>query len=259
MSLRVYNTPVIVLHRINLGETDKILTLFTREKGKLSAVARGARKPLSKMPGATELFTHSRMQIAVGRSLDVVTQAEIVNAFSNTRADLARIAYASVITELADRFMEERDPHPEVFSLTLGALGALERESEPDLVAQLFALHLLSGVGYRPHLENCVVGGEELGDGPVAFSPSLGGALCAAHRRRFADALAVRPDTLALAGALLRIGPAEHEALALLATHAPADVRRELDGLLRAHMQYRLERPIKSLDFVREVRAVYAA
>lgn len=77
MSLRVYTTPAVVLHRINLGENDKILTLFTRERGKLSAVAKGSRKPISKLAGATELFTHSRMQLAVGRSLDVITQAKM--------------------------------------------------------------------------------------------------------------------------------------------------------------------------------------
>ncbi|MBI3946527.1 MAG: DNA repair protein RecO [Armatimonadetes bacterium] len=260
MPLRVYTTGALVLRRINLSEYDKILTLFTEERGKLSAVAKGARKPVSRLAGATELFAHVRLQLAVGRSLDVVTQAETVDAFQLIRDDLGRIAYASVMAELLDRFTEERDPHPDLFRLTLGSLRALAHAAHPDLQTHWFTLRLLAGVGYRPHLEDCVVGREPVaGPGPVAFSPSHGGVVCGTHRRGSADAIPVHPDTLSLAGALMRLAPEHEAALALLAPHAPPARRRELDRLLTAHIQHRLERPIKSLDFLREVQAVYAA
>jgi DNA repair protein RecO (recombination protein O) len=258
LSLRVYTTPAVVLHRINLGENDKILTLFTRERGKLSAVAKGSRKPISKLAGATELFTHSRMQLAVGRSLDVITQAEIAHPFQRIRGDLTRIAYASFLTELVERFTAERDPHAAVFDLLVETLSVLERTPSPGLVAQLFALRLLANLGYRPHLEDCVTCHQAVDAEPAAFSPSLGGVLCAAHRRRHADVIPVRLDTLALARMLLRIPPTDAAALQTLAEHALPTVCRELDKVLRAHLQYRLERPLRSLDFIQEIQAMDA-
>lgn len=257
MSFRLYSASALVLHRINLSEHDKIVTLFTEERGKLNAVAKGARKPVSKLAGSTELFTHSRMQLAVGRSLDVITQTEIVDSFHGIRADLERIAYAAVVTELLDRFTEERDPNPGIFTLTLASLRGLQRGGALDLRLRLYQLHLLAAVGYQPHLDDCVVDHEALAQGPLAFSPALGGVLCAAHRRRQADAIAVQPDTVKLARALQHLGPDDDAALATLDQHAPMLLRRELDRLLRAHIQFRLERPIHSLDFVREVQAVY--
>lgn len=259
MFLRVYNTNAVVLRRINLSEYDKILTLFTEERGKLNAVAKGSRKPISRLAGATELFTHARWQLAMGRSLDVVTQAETIDAFHHIRSDLGRIAHALVMTELLDRFTEERDPSPELFRLLVFSLRTLEHFDPPDLLTQWFALRLLQGVGYRPHLENCVVGGEAIPAGLLFFSPSLGGVVCSRHRRGHADVIPVQPETLTLACTLMRLDPGEEEPLALLAPHVSAGRRRELDRLLQAHLHYRLERPIQSLDFVRELQAISPA
>ncbi|HLJ56044.1 MAG TPA: DNA repair protein RecO, partial [Chthonomonadaceae bacterium] len=80
-----YNASGIVVHRTDLGEHDRILTLFTRDKGKLSAVAKGSRRAASRLSGATELFVHARMQLAVGKTLDIVTQCEIQQSFSGLR------------------------------------------------------------------------------------------------------------------------------------------------------------------------------
>lgn len=257
MSLRVYTTGVIVLHRINLAEHDKILTLYTEERGKLNAVAKGARKPVSKLAGATELFTHSRMQLAVGSHLDIVTQAEIRDAFQHTRSDLARIAYASVMAEILDRSVEERDPHPEVFRLLLECLRSVDRSAHPDLVALLFELQLLAHLGYEPHLGGCVAGGAGEKETPVAaFSPSLGGTLCAGHARSRGDAMPMGAETLALGQALLRVAAPDGESLDALGSRASAAARRELEKTVRSHLQYRIERPVRSMDFVREVQAM---
>lgn len=248
-----------MLHRINLGEHDRILTLYTLDRGKLNVVAKGSRKPVSKLAGATELFTHSRLQLAVGRNLDVVTQAEITDPFHRIRSDLARIAHASLMAELVDRFTEERDPHPEILDLTVDCLRALEHTHDPDLVTHLFQLHLLAGLGYCPHLAGCVACHDPSGAQPVAFCAALGGAVCAAHRRGRTDAFGVRPETLALARAFLGIAPSNGEALALLSSHAGPDVRRELDRVIRSHILFHLQRPLRSLDFIEEVRAMDAA
>src|SRR5215468_2707066 len=101
-----YTTTGLVLHRLNLGETDKILTLYTREHGKLSAVAKGARRAGSRLSGATELFTDSKFLLATGKTLDIVTQCEIRESFPALRNDLERLARATYFCELLDRMTQ---------------------------------------------------------------------------------------------------------------------------------------------------------
>src|SRR5579862_3611183 len=95
-----YTADSLVLHRLNLGENDRILTLYTREHGKLSAVAKGARRATSRLVGATELFTQARVLLATGRSLDILTQCEIRASFPALRNDLERLARATYLCEL---------------------------------------------------------------------------------------------------------------------------------------------------------------
>src|SRR5579871_4481700 len=126
-----YTAAGLVLRRINLGETDKILTLYTREHGKLSAVAKGARRAGSRLSGATELFTYSRNL-------------------------LARATY---LCELLDRLTLERDAtmSEELCDLTLSALYLLKRAQDyPDGVVHAYELRLLAALGYAPVLDRCV-------------------------------------------------------------------------------------------------------
>src|SRR5260370_15324919 len=135
---RVYKARAIVLKRISVGETDRILTLFTREHGKLSAIAKGARRELSRLAAATEPFTYSRVLLAVGQNLDVLTQGEVQEAFHVVRNDLTKISYASYFAELVNATIEERQPNPELFDLLLWCLTLLEQAALPDLVARMF-------------------------------------------------------------------------------------------------------------------------
>src|SRR5437867_3061084 len=141
----VYNVNAIVLRRSDLGETDRILRLLTRECGRVDAIAKGSRRGASKLSGATEIFTHSRMMLATGKSLEVVSQCEIRECFPALRGDLNALARASYICELVDRLMEEREPNPEVFDLVLSALYLLQRSPvNPDVIVHAFEMRLLS-------------------------------------------------------------------------------------------------------------------
>ncbi len=161
----VYTATGLVLHRINLGETDKILTLYTRERGKLSAVAKGARRVTSRFSGATELFTVSRLLLATGKSLDIVTQCEIAESFPGLRADLPRLVRATYFCELLDRLTLEHDAtaSEELFDLTVSALYLLERaEAYPDSIVHSYEMRLMAALGYAPVLDHCVVCGNPL-------------------------------------------------------------------------------------------------
>src|SRR2546423_2355136 len=206
----VYKAQSIVLHRTNLGETDKILTLLTRDSGKVSAVAKGSRRPGSRLSGATELSTHSKMLLAIGRNLDIVSQCEIRESFPALRHDLALMTRATYLCELTDRLVEEREPNQEVFDLLLSALYLLQRAPDrPDIIVHAYELRLLAERGYAPELNDCVRCGEHLGRGRMAFSPSQGGALCAAGRHDAQDAFSVPVEAVELMRALMHAEPAD--------------------------------------------------
>lgn len=252
----VYKAEAIVLRQQTMGEADRVVTLFTREYGKLRAVARGIRRPTSRLGGRVEPFTHARLLLARGRTLDVIAQADVVGAFAGLRADLTRTGYAAYIAELVDRFLPERDRHESVFVLVRTALQDLEQagEEEAELYALWFALHLAEDLGYRPEAAVCVGCGRRLPQGAGrgeawAFSPALGGALCAACAAREADAVRVAPGVLAACEYLLRLPSGRSSRLRIRAAE-----RRELAGLVQRHLEYRLEGRLRAPSVIGRLR-----
>jgi DNA repair protein RecO (recombination protein O) len=237
------------LHRISLGETDRIVTLLTPDHGKINAVAKGARRAGSKLSGATELFTQSRMLLAVGKSLDVIAQCEVSESFPVLRADLNLLARATYACELVDHLMEEREPDSEAYDLLLSTLYLLQRSVEiPDVVLHAFELRLLAIRGYAPRLDGCARCDGELGRGRVAFSPSVGGALCA-DCRFGNDAAAVRPETLAVMQTMLVASPE-----AIIELTPPERIMAEVGRCLKWYIRYRLDRELRSVEFLDMLR-----
>ena len=253
-----YSANGLVLHRINLGETDKIVTLYTRELGKISAVAKGARKGNSRLSGATELFTLSRFLLGTGKSLDIVQQCEISAAFSSLRLDLERMARATYFCELLDRFTAERDASSsaELLDLTVSALRLLEQAAPQilDLAVHAYELRLLDTLGYAPVLTHCVRCGEPIHGRQIGFSPALGGVLCAFDRFKADDAQALSGEAAAM---LQMLGTEEPEAwrTQTVTPKIAADMARALRWYIRA----RTERNLKSADFLDSLRAGQSA
>ena len=244
----VYKASALVLRRIPLGEKDKILTLFTREYGKLSAVAKGARRTTSRLAGASEPFMLLKALLAEGMNLDILTQCEIVHSFPTLRGDFGLVLRATYACELLDKLTVERDPAPEAFDLLLSTLYVLQRASDPDAALHAFELQFLALVGYEPRLDSCARCQRDLSDAnPVGgYSPSLGGLLDATCADLVDDALPARPETAALMRRLL----ASDDARTLAQTELSETARDEIARILRAHLRYRLERTIKSTEFL---------
>jgi len=249
--MRTYAASGIVLRRIDLGEKDRILTILTKELGKLSAVAKGSRRPGSKLGGASEPFTCSKMLLASGRELDVLSQAEIKESFPNTRSEIARVAYAIYFLELVNHFTEERQPNPDLFDTLLSALYVLESGTDPEITARYFELQLLSVLGYEPHFDGCLRCGRRIGRERVAFSPSLGGIVCGKCSAAPNDAIWVPGAAASYVRALRQ---AEPQTLRQL--NVPPGARRDLARMLRWHIRYTLDRDLKSAEFIRAVEAV---
>ncbi len=230
----VYKAEAIVIRRVNLGEADRIVTLFTRDQGKIAAVAKGARKPKSRFVGRLELFTHLRVLLGVGRSLDVVSQVEVVEPFASLREDLPRLGYASMVAEALDRATPDREPLPEVFNLARTALEFI-RGGDGAVATPWFAAHLLVEIGYAPRLGSCVVCGRRL-SGACVFSHVLGGTLCEADRPRDPRAVPISAGMLKTVQFLLQATPS------VLPRLTPdSRMRTEVGELLQQYLEHRLE------------------
>jgi DNA repair protein RecO (recombination protein O) len=172
----VYKAEGVVLGRRNLGEADRILTLFTREFGRLQAKAKAVRKTTSRLAGRLEPFTHASFLLARGKAVDVVAQVEVVEGHGQLRADLRRLGYAWLVAELVVQLVPEGEPHPEVFRLLVETLRLLEH-SDPAVAAAWCGLRLFGDLGYRPSTDRCPVCGRPPAPRDV-WSPRFGGFTC---------------------------------------------------------------------------------
>jgi len=244
-SPRTYRASAIILRRINIGETDRIVTLYTREKGKLSSIAKGARRHLSKLAGATELFTYGKYFLASGRDLDIITQTEVKESFPEIRKNLDRIAHAAYICEMVNIFVEEREANYGIFDTLLSALYLLESGVDPKVVARYFELNLMSMMGYRPELDQCIrCSAHPSGDG-MYFSPSMGGRVCKECGPLPDDVIHLNKET---ADAMRILLAAEPGVLRML--EFSEEVKQELFKIIHLYIRYRTGRDLKSLEFI---------
>jgi DNA repair protein RecO (recombination protein O) len=156
---KLYKTTAVVLRQRKLGEAGKILTLFTPNLGKLDAVAKGVRRPKSKLAGHVEPLTYTTFLLAKGRDLDIVTQAQALEAFLPLREDLERTGRALYVAELVDRFTPDRQESYPIFRLLLETLQRLATSDRLDIALRFFEMRLLDCLGYRPQLDECVTCG----------------------------------------------------------------------------------------------------
>lgn len=247
--MAVYKTRALVLRRIPLGEKDKIVTLFSREFGKLRAVAKGARKPTSKLAGASEPLLLLRASLAEGASLDVLSEAEVRESFSLIKANYGLFLRASYACELLEKVMEERDPHPESFDLLLSTLYILQRAVQPDTALHAYELQLLAQIGYEPQLHACVrcecLFAKD--NPPVGYSAARGGALCIPCTEFLGSEAAPCEATTVLVLEQL-MGLTDAHTLANL--QLPESTVGEISRLLRSHLRYRVEREIKAIGML---------
>jgi len=167
-----------VLRRSDFGEADRLLTLFTPNLGKIRVIAKGARKLTSRKAGHVDLFMRTEFLIARGRSLDIVTQAEVIEPYRPLREDIRRTTYGYYLAELVDRFTSEGQENYPLYTLLRDAFGWVCTTRDLTLTARYFELRLLDHSGYRPELGHCVRCNGEIREGQRFFSPEDGGVLC---------------------------------------------------------------------------------
>ena len=238
----LYRDEAIVLRTQKLGEADRIITLLTRHHGRVRAVARGVRRTTSRWGSRGEPFTHVDLQLAEGRTLDVVTQAVTLDPFAGRLgADYDRYTAGTAMLETAERLVvEDKEPATQQFLLLVGGLRAMAAgEHAPGQILDSYLLRSLSVAGYAPSFEHCARCGEE---GPHRwFSPAGGGVLC--PDCRLPGSATMGEETVRALGALL--------AGEWAVVHAtPERSLREASGLVAAYLAWHLERGLRSLEHV---------
>lgn len=246
---RVYRCEAVVLRGRRLGEADKILTLFSAERGKFDAVAKGVLRPNSRKAGHVEPLTHVAMQLARGRNLDVITQGEAIQTFLPLRDDLRRLSCGLYVAEVVERFTIEEQESYAVFRLFVQTLGLLATTNDPDLILRHFEITLLALSGYRPELRVCVVCGRPLEAVTNSFSPAAGGVMCPSCTPERAAARPLSVNALKILR-LLQDGRLA-EAMRVRLAH---DLTVEVERHLRAWLRVYLERDLGSLEFMNAVR-----
>jgi DNA repair protein RecO (recombination protein O) len=239
---KLYRDDAVVLRVQKLGESDRIITLLTRRHGRVRAVAKGVRRTMSRFGARLEPFGHIDVQLAEGRTLHTVSQVEGIELLGRAFLDdYPRYTSASAIVETAERLSpEEHEPSLRLFQLTLGALRALAaREHAGGLVLDAYLLRGMAVAGWAPAIAECAVCGTP--GRHAAFSVPAGGAVCPDCRPP--GAAHPHHATLLLMAALTDGDWPGAEA-------SPVPARREASGLVAAHLQWHLERALRSLPLV---------
>ena len=245
--MRFLSTNAIVLRSLNKGEADRLVILYTERRGKLSALAKGARKPQNSLAPLTQLFAYSHLLLVKGKTFFIITQGRLKHSFLSLIEDMERFAFASSIVELLDRMTEEEEADKDVFDNLLAHLYVMEKAKDPELIARSWELKLLSHLGYKPELENCLICGRKV-EGDVFFSPSNGGVICQKCAISAPDCLFIREESLEFIKKLLKT-PVH----LLREEKILNSIRDELRSIIPSYIDIRAGKKGKTDSFLREI------
>ena len=246
---REVKTQAVVIRRARLKEADRVITLFTRDLGKVAAVAKGVRKGKSKLAGHLETLTYTDVTLACGKGMDTIAGSQTLSPYLAVRNSLERTAYALYFAELVYHFAPEGQPHPTLFELLTNTLESLGGTSNPELLARYFELNLLKELGYWPELRRCLGCRSELQAVTNYFAPASGGVLCT-------DCAAAVPAAYPVSVSGLKVMRFMLENNYENASRLKVDpaLNREIASIIRGYLHFLLEKSIKSAAWLDEIR-----
>lgn len=246
---REYQTEAIIIKKTKLGEADRILALYTSEYGKIEAVAKGVRRPKSKMAGHLELLTFSHLRLARGRNLDTIIGAQTLDSLIALKNDLWLTSFGLYASELINQFTVSHLANPPLFLLFLETLRRLTEAENSELTLRYFELHLLDKSGYRPQLLQCVSCETELKPETNSFCSASGGMLCPECKLSRQDSFPISVDALKVLRLLQR---SKFEVVKRL--KISSDLSNELKSILGSYIRYLLEKEVKSAAWMDSLR-----
>jgi DNA repair protein RecO (recombination protein O) len=252
--MSIHRTQGIVLRTRKIRESSRIVIFFTRDYGKISAVAKGSLKPKSKFGSSLELFTRSSIIFykKENRDLHTLSHSEILSTHKGLKKDVVKLAYASVAGEMVERLVPSEEPNKQLFALLDSALKQIDIAERPQLEVILtsYVLKMLYVVGYGPELTGCVRCSKAVGE-KAWFGLVSGGVLCRQCNGQDLNAVEISPEALKL----LREFEREHMDK-LRQTYTANRVTREISDLLGSFVRTQIGESgkIKSLDFLERMR-----
>lgn len=238
----------IIIRSVDYGESSKVITVFTREHGKVGIMARGAKKPKSRLAAVSQLLTYGYYlcKKGPGTGMPDLSQGDIIDSFPDLRQDLFKTAYAAYMSELLDRLTNERESNPYLFQLLQLSFHYLDEGRDPEILCRIFESKMLIIAGIRPHLHNCSSCGEERE--PYSFSVTQGGLLCPVCVHQDPHVIAIAPAVWKLLRLfqlfdLERLGEIE----------VKESTRNQLRYVMRRFMDEHLDLRLKSRNFLDQI------
>jgi len=246
---RDYQVEGFVIRHADMGERDRVVTLFTRDEGKLTFIARGARKPGSSLGPCVQMLTRGRFQCVRRRALHLITQAAVVDSYSSMKSDLWCTSCGLYLAELIDAATVEGSANRALYDLVIEVLDVANRKGVSDVLLRFVELRLLQHLGFCPALGRCVDCGAELRPVENALSATLGGVLCPDCSRSCPDAKPLSVDALKV----LRFWLANALEISCRA-RLGADLATELEEHARRFLDCVLQRDLKSRAWLSRLR-----
>lgn len=247
---KLYRSDAIVLGRLDYGEADRILVLFTPAMGKLDVIAKGARKTQSRLGPGLDLFSNVTLELARGRELDVVRSVVPIRRFERLRTDLEAYGHASYYAELVRAFTQPREEHSGIYDLLVSTLILMNDGLDVWMLTRHFEMALLGILGYRPELFECVNCHRPIEARVNAFSASMGGILCDECRNEDPGAVPMSVNAQKYLRVLQRDG------LSVAARLRPSlQEQQEIQYLTALYIRHVAEREFQSLRVLQDLQA----
>lgn len=243
----IHKTEALVLNRRDFRETSLIANFYTRDFGKLSGILKGIRKDPRKFASNLEPFSHNEIIFYRSRSssLHLVSQCDTKENFSPLRQDIQRIGMANLMMELLDAVMAPEDRNEDIFDLGLTGLRELALSNNPEKIMQIFKIKLLSLSGFKPHFDSCVSCNSKIYT-QSKFSLMLGGLLCPDCFHKDLKSRSIFRGTIATV-----VYIEKNDFRAALTLGMNYEIKKELDLILDAFLNFHLEREFKSQKVLR--------
>ncbi len=234
-----YQSRGIILKQRDFKDSDKLLSIFTEKEGKVSAIAKGVKKPKSSLRACVQPFCHSYLYLNRSQNLGLVTQGKLLDFYGDSRQDLERALYCLYMMELLDKSLLEHVPLVGLYHTLVAVLEAINEQGLNPLFIRYFESQLLVNLGYKPELKQCVACGRQP-SGEFCFSLAEGGLICRSCMAESEYKMGLSGETVGLLRLLT-----EGSLPALTRVKASPAGLKQLELLLEKYMEYHLERRFK--------------
>lgn len=242
------NAKGIIIKQVNFGEADKIVTILSGSKGKITAFAKNVRRPKNKLASSIQFMCYCDFVFFKGKDMYIINSCEIIESFYNIRNDIIKLTYSAHMVDIIYDVIQEDQPAGRVLQLFLNSLHMLAKtDKDPELIARVFEFRFLTILGYSPCVINCAVCGKE-NTQRYSFSFSKCGFICSDKECGVEDKYAIEM----MPGTAKAISHIVHSPLKeLFSFELSPEVLNELGRISKRYLRERLERDYTKLDFLK--------